>query len=39
MSSYLFIDIRKSDEVYSRRFDKSNIYDVYCIPMYLSRLS
>ena len=39
MSSYLFIDIRKSDEVYSRRFDKSNIYDVYCIPMYMIRFN
>jgi len=29
MADYLFIDIRKSDEVYSRRFDKSYNYDVY----------
>jgi hypothetical protein len=30
---YLFVDIRKSDEVYSKRFDKSSDYKVYNIPM------
>jgi len=39
MSNYLFIDIRKSDEVYSLRFDKSNQYDVYNIPMYMIRFN
>jgi len=39
MSNYLFIDIRKSDEVYSRRFDNSKIYDVYYIPMYMIRFN
>ena len=39
MGDYLFIDIRKSDEVYSRRFDKSHNYDVYYIPMYMIRFN
>jgi hypothetical protein len=39
MAEYLFIDIRKSDEVYSRRLDKSDIYDVYHIPMYMVRFN
>jgi len=39
MADYLFIDIRKSDEVYSRRFDKSYNYDVYYIPMYMIRFN
>lgn len=30
---YLFIDIRKSDEVYSKHFDQSNEYSFYQIPM------
>ena len=30
---YLFIDIRNSDEVYSQRFDISDDYSVYYIPM------
>ena len=36
---YLFIDIRKSDEVYSNRFDKSSQYDVYNIPMNMIRFN
>jgi len=39
MADYLFIDIRKSDEVYSLRFDKSKYYDVYHIPMYMIRFN
>ena len=39
MGDYLFIDIRKSDEVYSHRFDKSYNYDVYYIPMYMIRFN
>jgi hypothetical protein len=39
MAEYLFIDIRKSDEVYSRRLDKSDNYDVYHIPMYMVRFN
>lgn len=30
---YLFIDIRKSDEVYSQRLDKSDKFSVYNFPM------
>lgn len=30
---YLFIDIRKSDEVYSQRLDKSDKFSVYHFPM------
>lgn len=32
-NNYLFIDIRKSDEVYSKRLDKSKKYSVYYFPM------
>jgi rhodanese-related sulfurtransferase len=30
---YLFIDIRRSDEVFANRFGESNEYSVYNIPM------
>lgn len=36
---YLFIDIRKSDEVYSRRFGLSNAYSTYNIPMNMIRFN
>jgi len=36
---YLFIDIRKSDEVYSRHFDKSQEYSFYNIPMNMIRFN
>lgn len=36
---YLFIDIRKSDEVYQKRFGESNQYDVYNIPMDMIRFN
>lgn len=36
---YLFIDIRKSDEVYSKRFDSSELYSVYNIPMNMIRFN
>lgn len=36
---YIFIDIRKSDEVYSNRFDVSNMYSVYNIPMNMIRFN
>ena len=37
---YLFIDIRKSDEVYSKRFYKvSKKYEVYNIPMNMIRFN
>ena len=36
---YLFIDIRKSDEVYSKRFDSSQMYNVYNIPMNMIRFN
>jgi len=36
---YLFIDIRQSDEVYSRRFKESNQYEVYNIPMNMIRFN
>jgi rhodanese-related sulfurtransferase len=36
---YLFIDIRKSDEVYSKRFDQSNHYGFYNIPMNMIRFN
>lgn len=39
MSDYLFIDIRKSDEVYFNRLDKSSKYDIYYIPMYMIRFN
>ena len=34
MTDYLFIDIRKSDEVFSKRLQQSSKYDIYHIPMY-----
>jgi hypothetical protein len=36
---YLFIDIRKSDEVYSRHFDESHEYSFYNIPMNMIRFN
>jgi hypothetical protein len=36
---YLFIDIRKSDEVYSKHFDKSEEYSFYNIPMNMIRFN
>lgn len=36
---YLFIDIRKSDEVYSKRFDVSEDFSVYHIPMEMIRFN
>jgi rhodanese-related sulfurtransferase len=36
---YLLIDIRKSDEVYSRHFDPSPEYSVYNIPMNMIRFN
>ena len=36
---YLFIDIRKSDEVYSKHFDQSNEYSFYNIPMNMIRFN
>jgi len=36
---YLFIDIRKSDEVYSKHFDQSQEYTFYNIPMNMIRLT
>lgn len=36
---YLFIDIRKSDEVYSKHFVKSNEYSFYNIPMNMIRFN
>lgn len=39
MKKYLFIDIRRSDEVYNRRFEKSNGYGVYNIPMNMIRFN
>jgi len=36
---YLFIDIRKSDEVYSKRFDQSSHYGFYNIPMNMIRFN
>ena len=36
---YLFIDIRKSDEVYSRHFDQSQEYSFYNIPMNMIRFN
>jgi hypothetical protein len=36
---YLFIDIRKSDEVYSKHFDKSQEYSFYNIPMNMIRFN
>jgi hypothetical protein len=36
---YLFIDIRKSDEVYAKHFDNSQEYSFYNIPMYMIRFN
>jgi rhodanese-related sulfurtransferase len=36
---YLFIDIRKSDEVYAKHFDQSNEYSFYNIPMNMIRFN
>lgn len=36
---YIFIDIRKSDEVYSKRFGSSNAYSTYNIPMNMIRFN
>jgi hypothetical protein len=36
---YIFIDIRKSDEVYSKHFDKSQEYSFYNIPMNMIRFN
>ena len=36
---YLFIDIRKSDEVYARHFDQSSEYSFYNIPMNMIRFN
>jgi hypothetical protein len=36
---YLFIDIRKSDEVYSKYFDQSQDYSFYNIPMNMIRFN
>lgn len=36
---YLFVDIRKSDEVYAKHFDNSQEYSFYNIPMYMIRFN
>jgi rhodanese-related sulfurtransferase len=36
---YLFIDIRKSDEVYSKHFNQSQEYSFYNIPMNMIRFN
>jgi hypothetical protein len=36
---YLFIDIRKSDEVYAKHFDQSKKYSFYNIPMNMIRFN
>jgi rhodanese-related sulfurtransferase len=36
---YLFIDIRKSDEVYAKHFDQSTEYSFYNIPMNMIRFN
>ena len=36
---YLFIDIRKSDEVYAKHFDHSEEYSFYNIPMNMIRFN
>jgi rhodanese-related sulfurtransferase len=36
---FLFIDIRKSDEVYAKHFDQSNEYSFYNIPMNMIRFN
>jgi len=35
----IFIDIRKSDEVYSKHFDQSKDYSFYNIPMNMIRFN
>lgn len=37
--NYLFIDIRKSDEVYAKHFDYSKDYKLYTIPMNMIRFN
>lgn len=36
---YIFIDIRKSDEVYSKHFDSSQDYSFYNLPMNMIRFN
>ena len=36
---YLFIDIRKGDEVLTKRFGESDDYEVYNIPMNMIRFN
>lgn len=36
---YIFIDIRKSDEVYAKHFDQSQEYSFYNIPMNMIRFN
>ena len=36
---YLFIDIRKSDEVYAKHFGQSQDYSFYNIPMNMIRFN
>jgi rhodanese-related sulfurtransferase len=36
---YIFVDIRKSDEVYSKHFDQSKEYGFYNIPMNMIRFN
>jgi hypothetical protein len=36
---YLFIDIRQSDEVFSKRFNRSKNYECYNIPMNMIRFN
>ena len=36
---YLFVDIRKSDEVYAKHFDQSKEYSFYNIPMNMIRFN
>jgi rhodanese-related sulfurtransferase len=36
---YIFIDIRKSDEVYAKHFDQSREYSFYNIPMNMIRFN
>ena len=36
---YLFVDIRKSDEVYAKHFDQSQEYSFYNIPMNMIRFN
>jgi hypothetical protein len=38
-SKFLFVDIRDSDEVYSKRLDHSESYSVYHIPMNMIRFN